>query len=54
MNIDERLEKLAHRRELTAAENRQHDRRMAEVMEGITCLLHIAEHRTDRLESGDD
>ena len=60
MTIDERLERLAERHEaltqsveLMAAENREPDRRMGEVMEGIAHLLHIAEiqeHRNERLE----
>ena len=60
MTIDERLERLAERHEaltqsveLMAAENRERDRRMGEVMEGIAHLLHIAEiqeHRNERLE----
>jgi hypothetical protein len=60
MTIDERLEKLTERHEaltqsveLMAAENRERDRRMSEVMEGIARLLHVAEiheHRIERLE----
>ena len=57
MTIDERLEKLTERHEaltqsveLMAAENRQRDRRMAEVMEGIARLLHVAEIREQRIE----
>ena len=60
MTIDERLERLTERHEaltqsveLMAAENRERDRRMGEVMEGIAHLLHIAEiqeHRNERLE----
>jgi hypothetical protein len=37
------------------AENRQRDRRLAEIMEGIARLLHIAEiheHRLTELEGG--
>ena len=60
MTIDERLERLTERHEaltqsveLIAAENRQRDRRMGEIMEGIARLLHVAEiheQRIDRLE----
>lgn len=60
--IDERLEKLTERHEaltqtveLMTAENRERDRRMGEVMEGIARLLHIAEiheHRIEDLEGG--
>jgi hypothetical protein len=60
MTIDERLEKLTERHEaltqaveLMAAENRDRDRRMGDLMEGIARLLHVAEiheHRIERLE----
>jgi len=64
MNIDERLEKLTERHEaftLTvelmaagnqqmAAENKERDRRMGQVMEGIARLLHIAEIHEQRIE----
>jgi archaellum component FlaC len=70
MSIDERLERLTERHEaltLTvellaadtrqmAAENKQRDRRLGEIMEGIARLLHIAEiheHRPTNLEGGD-
>ena len=50
MTLDERLERLTERHEaltqsveLMAAENRQRDRRMGEIMEGIASLLHVAE-----------
>ncbi len=57
MTIDERLERLTERHEaltqtveLMAAENKQRDRRMGEVMEGIARLLHIAEIHEQRIE----
>jgi hypothetical protein len=60
MTIDERLERLTERHEaLTlsvetmALENKDRDRRMAEIMEGIASLVHVAEiheHRIERLE----
>jgi hypothetical protein len=60
MTIDERLEKLAERHEaltqsveLMVAENRERDKRMAEIMEAISRLVHVAEiheHRIERLE----
>jgi len=50
MTIDERLERLTERHEaltqsveLMAHENRERDRRLAEIMEGIARLLHIAQ-----------
>jgi hypothetical protein len=62
MTLDERIERLAERDEaiaqsveLMVAENRQRDRRMAEIMEGIARLLHVAEiheHRLTELERG--
>jgi hypothetical protein len=65
MTLDERLERLTERHEaltqsveLMAAENRQRDRRMGEIMEGIASLLHVAEideqrldHHADRLDN---
>ena len=67
MTIDERLDRLTERHEaLTqnvellaaeiremATENRQRDRRLGDIMEGIARLLHVAEiheHRISRLE----
>jgi len=57
MSIDERLERLTERHEaltqtveLMAAENRQRDQRMGEIMEGIARLLHVAEIREQRIE----
>jgi archaellum component FlaC len=62
MTIDERIERLVERHEalaqsveLMAAENRQRDRRMGEIMEGIARLLHVAEiheRRIPELEGG--
>jgi len=55
MTIDERLERLAERHEaltqtvkLMAAENRQRDRRIGEIMEAIGRLLHVAESHQRR------
>jgi len=60
VTIDERLDKLTERHEaltqtveLTAAENRERDRRMGEIMEAVGRLVHVAEiheHRIERLE----
>jgi hypothetical protein len=57
MTIDERLEKLTERHEaltqtveLMAAENRQRDKRLGEIMEGIARLLHVAEIHEQRIE----
>ena len=61
MTLDERLERLTERHEaltqsveLMAAENRQRDRRMGEIMEGIASLLHVAEIHEQRLDQHDD
>lgn len=61
MTLDERLERLAERHEaltqsveLMAMENRQRDRRMGEIMEGIARLLHVAEIHEQRLDQHDD
>lgn len=43
MTIDERLERLTQGLELTAAENRERDRRLVEIMEGLARLVHVAE-----------
>jgi len=63
MTIDERLERLTERHEaltqtveLMAAENKQRDRRMGEIMEAIGRLVHVAEiheQRIERLENGE-
>jgi hypothetical protein len=37
-----------------AAENKQRDRRLGEIMEGIASLLHIAEIHEQRLDQHDD
>jgi hypothetical protein len=57
MTFEERLKRLAERHaalmqtmELMAAENRQRDRRLAEIMEGLARLVHVAEQRLNRLE----
>jgi archaellum component FlaC len=69
MTIDERIERLTERHEplaqtvallaaenrQTTAENRQRDKRMGEIMEGIARLLHVAEiheRRITELEGG--
>jgi hypothetical protein len=62
MTFEERLQRLAERHEaltqsaeLMAAENRERDRRLAEIMEGAARLLHVAEiheRRIERLEEG--
>jgi len=69
MSIEERLERLTERHEsltqtveLMAAENRQvaeenkqRDRRLGEIMEGLARLVHVAEiheQRIERLEGG--
>ena len=68
MTLDERLERLTERHEaltqtveLLAAENRQitvenkqRDRRLGEIMEGIASLLHVAEIHEQRLDQHDD
>lgn len=60
LTIEERLERLTERHEaltqtveLMAEENKQRDRRLGEIMEGIARLLHVAEiheQRISRLE----
>lgn len=56
MAIDERLERLTERPEaltqtveLMAAENRERDRRLSEIMEAIARLAHVAEIHERRL-----
>jgi len=53
--LTERNEALAQSVEMMVAENRQRDRRLGEIMEGIARLLHVAEiheHRLTHLEGG--
>lgn len=64
LSIEERLEKLTERHEAltqsvellaadnrqTAAENQKQDRRLAEIMESIASLLHVAEIHEQRIE----
>ena len=57
MTIDERLERLTERHEalaqsleLMVLENRERDKRLAEIMEGIARLLHIAQIHESRLD----
>jgi ribosome maturation protein Sdo1 len=61
MTLDERLERLTERHEaltqtveLMAMENRQRDRRLGEIMEGIASLLHIAKIHEQRLDQHGD
>ena len=61
MTLDERLERLTGRHEaltqtveLMTIENRQRDRRLGEIVEGIASLLHIAEIHEQRLDRHDD
>ena len=61
MTLDERLERLTERHEaltqtveLMVAENKQRDRRLGEIMEGIASLLHVAEIHEQRLDRHDD
>ncbi len=63
VSIEERLNRLVERHEaltqtaeLMAEENKKRDRRLAEIMEGIARLLHVAEiheHWITRLERGE-
>jgi hypothetical protein len=60
VTIEQRLDRLVERHEaltqtveLITEENKQRDRRLGEIMEGIARLLHVAEiheHRISRLE----
>jgi hypothetical protein len=52
--LAERHEALTQSVELMAMENRQRDRRMGEIMEGIARLLHVAEIHEQRLDQHDD
>ena len=62
MTIDERIERLVERHEalsqtveLLVEENKQRDRRMGEIMEGLASLVHVAEiheRRLTELEGG--
>jgi hypothetical protein len=68
MTIDERLDRLTERHEaltqtveLIAADNRQmaaenkaRDRRLAEIMEGLASLVHVAEIHEQRIERLED
>jgi hypothetical protein len=61
MTLDERLERLTERHEaltqsveLMAIENRERDRRLGEIMEGIASLLHVAVIHEQRLDRHDD
>jgi hypothetical protein len=58
MTMEQRLDRLTERHEaltqtveLIAAENRERDRRMGEIVEGAARLLHVAEIHERRLES---
>lgn len=61
MTIDERLERLTERHEaltqtveLMTAENRERDKRLAEIMEAIARLVHVAEIHEQRIERLED
>ena len=47
-------EKMAAENKQLSAENRQRDRRLGEIMEGIASLLHVAEIHEQRLDRHDD
>jgi len=54
--LKERHEALTQSVELMVAENRERDKRLGEIMEGIARLLHVAEiheNRLTRLEGGE-
>ncbi len=54
--LKERHEALTQSVELMAAENRERDQRLGQIMEGIARLLHVAEiheNRPTRLEGGE-
>ena len=61
MTFEERLDRLTERHEaltqsveLMAAENKEQDRRLAQIMESLASLVHVAEiheQRIERLES---
>ena len=47
-------ENIAAQHQQFAAENKQRDRRLGEIMEGIARLLHVAEIHEHRLDGHDD
>jgi regulator of replication initiation timing len=47
-------EKMVAENKQMAAENKQRDRRLGEIMEGIASLLHVAEIHEQRLDQHDD
>ena len=47
-------EKMAAENKQLAMENKQRDRRLGEIMEGIASLLHVAEIHEHRLDQHDD
>jgi len=50
----ENLAAMAAENKQLAAENKQRDRRLGEIMEGIASLLHVAEIHEQRLDQHDD
>jgi hypothetical protein len=57
MTLDQRLDRLTERDEaltlaveLMAAENKERDRRLSEIMEGLARLLHVSEIHEQRIE----
>jgi len=64
MTVEEKLERLTERHEalvqtveLMVIENRERDKRLAEIMEAISRLVHVAEiheHRIEPLEGGQE
>ena len=50
----ENLAAMAAENKQLAAENKQRDRRLGEIMEGIASLLHVAEIHEQRLDRHDD
>jgi archaellum component FlaC len=54
--LTQSVEMLALENRQMAAENKERDKRIGEIMEGVARLLHIAEiheHRLTRLEGGE-
>ena len=52
--VAENVANLAAENSKTAAENKQRDKRLGEIMEGIASLLHIAEIHEQRLDGHED
>jgi len=50
-NLKERHEALAQSVEMMVAENKERDKRLAQIMDAIAGLVHVAEIHDERLET---